>query len=649
MPKNPFESPLLGEIKKKPSQNKQGYEWEETLVDTGSFRPQTIKPLFDFDKLKWVYFLILFTFLIIFSRLFYLQIVLGETLREAAEENRYRVNRLPALRGVVYDRDNNLLVKNIPAFDVVVIPADLPKNENEKNKIWEELKSLIDIKAEELEILTKEIDYSSFQPFLIKKNIPRNQALILETKINEFAGIKIEKNPIREYAFPDDFSHILGYVGKISEEEFEENKKQNYQLIDYIGKDGIEKKYENNLRGINGMERVEVDSKGNIKKVVASQESIAGQNLILTINKDLQIKSREALERGMRSAHSKKGTVVILNPKNGEILSLVSMPSYNNNIFNRESKDSDYGDLISNSDQPLFNRTIGGLYPPASTIKPVMVAAGLEEGIITSSTIINDAGAIDVPNKYDPSVVYRFVSWDRSGLGLMNLFSAIAMSSDIYFYYIGGGFKEFRGLGAEKIVKYFKDFGLGRELGVDLPAEAGGLIPTPEWKKKIKNEEWYLGDTYHISIGQGDLLATPLQVASYTATVANGGKLFRPFIVKEIIDNNKNIVQENKEEIIREGFIKDDNIRLVKRGMRETVLSGSAKSLSSLPYEIAGKTGTAQHGGSDKTHAWFTAFAPYEHPEIVVVVLVEDGGEGSAVAVPIASEILEWYFNDIKT
>jgi penicillin-binding protein 2 len=230
----------------------------------------------------------------------------------------------------------------------------------------------------------------------------------------------------------------------------------------------------------------------------------------------------------------------------------------------------------------------------------------------------------------------------------MNLYSAMAESSDIYFYYVGGGYEDFNGLGADKIIQYYRKFGLGSKTGIDLPTEAEGLIPTPAWKEEVKGEEWYLGDTYHISIGQGDLLTTPLQVLSWTATVANGGQVLRPYLVKEGVDREKNVIFKNEKNVIREGFISDEYIDQVKRAMRETVLSGSGKLLSGLPVSSAGKTGTAQHGGSDKTHAWYTAYAPYEDPEIALVVLIEEGGEGHDAAVPVANDILKWYFENKK-
>ena len=584
-------------------------------------------------------------FIGLLSRAFYLQIILGDTYRQAAEENRYRVHILRAPRGVIYDKNGNLLVRNIPSLDVVAVPTDLPKSEEERKKIWEELQKIIDLTRSDLEKSIDKIDYSSYQPVLIKENISREQALILETKIRNLPGIKIEKNPIREYLSPERFAHILGYIGKISKEELKERDKENYQITDFIGKEGLELVYEEVLRGTKGKEQVEVDSFGNIKKIVAKEEPMTGKNLILTIDSELQAKALEILKKGAKGAHSNRAACVILNPQNGEILALISLPSYNNNFFSKGFSDQDYNLLMNDPDKPLYNRAISGLYPPGSTIKPIMAAAGLEEGIITPNTVINDTGSIDVPHKYDPNIVYHFVGWERSGLGPMNLFSAIAKSSDIYFYYVGGGFKDFSGLGVEKIIYYFKKFNLGTKLGIDLPAEAEGLVPSPEWKQAVKGEEWYLGDTYHISIGQGDLLSTPLQVASWTATIANGGTIFRPYIVKKIVEANNKVIQEKKPYIIREGFIHKEKLELVRQGMRETVISGSAKDLMRLSWAVAGKTGTAQHSENKKTHAWFTAFAPYEDPEIVVTVLIEEGGEGSRVAVPIVGEILEWYFN----
>ncbi len=647
MEKNPFIIPEIGHIEKKNKKGNEGYEWEETLVDSGPFRPRTVKPLFDYKKFKWVYFVIFIIFTIVWSRVFYLQIMSGDNLRSAAEENRYRIYNLSAPRGVIYDRNNNLLVKNIPAFDLVVIPADLPKNFEGKSNMLNDINKIISLDDEEKDIFLNETNNDSYEPVLVKKNLVRDEALIMEAKLDNFIGIKIEKNPIRDYLYPEEFAHILGYIGKISQEELEESN-NDYQAIDYIGKEGVEKKYENNLKGTKGKKQVEVDSVGNVRKTVAKEDAAEGQDLILTIDKDLQLESRRLLEEGLNKAKAKKGVCIAMNPKTGEILSFVNIPSYDDNLFSKGIKLEDYNKFLNDPDKPLYNRAVNGIYPPGSTIKPVMASAGLQEGVINENTTITDNGSIDVTNMYDASTVYHFVGWEKSGLGPMNVYSAIAKSSDIYFYYVGGGYEDFKGLGADKIIQYFRKFGLGAKTGIDLPSEAEGLIPTPAWKQEVKGEEWYLGDTYHISIGQGDLLTTPLQVLSWTSTVANGGQVLRPYLVKEGIDQDKNVIFENKKNVIRENFIDNKYINQVQRAMRETVLSGSGRLLSDLPVSSAGKTGTAQHGGSDQTHAWYTAYAPFEDPEIVLVVLVEEGGEGNEVAAPIANEILKWYFNNKK-
>lgn len=648
MDKNPFLIPEIGQIEKKDKKVSEGQEWEETLVDSGPFRPRTVKPLFDYKKFKWVYFVIFTIFIVVWGRVFHLQIITGNDLRSAAEENRYRIYNLSAPRGVFYDRNNSLLVKNVPAFDLVAIPADLPKEKDKKEEIVNMINQIVNLKEEEKDIFLNNTNSDSYEPVLVKKNVEREVALIMEAEVDKFKGIKVEKNPIREYIYPEEFSHILGYIGKISEKELEDLGKINndYQLIDYVGKEGVEKKYEKNLKGIKGKKQVEVDSIGNVRKTVAKEESVEGQDLILTIDKDLQLKSREILQNSIDKAKASKGVCITMNPKNGEVLSLVNIPSYDNNLFSTGIKVEDYKKLLNDPDKPLYNRAASGIYPPGSTIKPVMAAAGLQEGIIDINTTIIDRGSIDVVNKYNSDIVYHFVGWERSGLGPMNLYSAMAKSSDIYFYYVGGGYEDFEGLGAEKIIQYYRKFGLGSKTGIDLPTEVEGLIPTPAWKERVKEEQWYLGDTYHVSIGQGDLLTTPLQVLSWTATVANGGQVLRPYLVKEGVDRDKNILFKNEKNIVREGFIDDTHIEQVQRAMRETVLSGSGKLLSNLPVSSAGKTGTAQHGGGEETHASFIAFAPYEDPEIAIMVLVEDGGGGHDVAVPVANEVLKWYFGN---
>jgi len=289
----------------------------------------------------------------------------------------------------------------------------------------------------------------------------------------------------------------------------------------------------------------------------------------------------------------------------------------------------------------LFNRVISGEFPAGSTFKPVMAAAALQEKIINANTSFMSTGRLCVGEWFFPD-------WKAGGHGLTNVKKALADSVNTFFYYVGGGFGDFKGLGIDKIVKYAALFGLDKVTGIDLPNEASGFLPSQKWKEDTKNEVWYIGDTYHASIGQGDITVTPLQVANYTAAIANGGTLYEPHVVTKILDHNNNLITKIKPQVVRSNFISPENIKIVQEGMRQTITAGSGRSLNSLPVEVAGKTGTAQWSSTQATHAWFTGFAPYDQPEIAITVLVEAGGEGSTVAVPIVKEILQYYFGDSK-
>jgi penicillin-binding protein 2 len=349
-----------------------------------------------------------------------------------------------------------------------------------------------------------------------------------------------------------------------------------------------------------------------------------------------------------------KGAVVIMEPKTGAVKALVSVPGYDNNLFAHGISSADYQKLLSNKDLPLFNRAIAGQYPPGSTVKPMVALAGLEEGTITDKTTIVDRGVLVIPNQFNPGIAYNFYGWNHGGLGPLDVYSAIARSSDIYFYTVGGGHPDSPNiknpLGANRLASWYRKFGVGSLLGIDLPGEKTGVVADPAWKENYFKSDailrkWYLGDTYHISIGQGDMLVTPLQMAEWTSVIANGGVGYKPQLVQKIVDQNGQTVLEPKPEELVHQFGKPENWKIVQTAMRDTVLYGSAKQLLSLPITSAGKTGTSQFDGSDpsRTHAWFTSYAPYEDPKIVVTVLVEAGGEGHAEAEPIAKQILQWW------
>ncbi|HHE45830.1 MAG TPA: penicillin-binding protein 2, partial [Candidatus Moranbacteria bacterium] len=458
-------------------------------------------------------------------------------------------------------------------------------------------------------------------------------ALVIMAKAQELPGVFIEKTAIRFYDNGAIFSSIIGYDGKITKKELDQNSE--YSLTDYIGKTGLEKSYEKELRGINGKKQLEVDALGRVKKDLGAISPIPGDDLILNVDEDLQKKIYDSLQEILQKTKTKMAAAVAINPQNGGVLSMVSLPSFDNNLFARGITSQEFNALISNKSLPLLNRCISGEYPPGSTIKPVVAIAALSEGIITPTTIINGLGGrIKIGS-------YYFRDWRAHAPS--DVCSAIAESNDIFFYTIGGCYGKIKGLGIDKMKKYENLFGLGRPTGVDIPGEASGLIPNKSWKLKTIGEKWYIGDSYHAAIGQGYVTVTPLQLTNYIATIANGGNLYSPRIVNRIKTNSgqEKIVTPK---LVRSQIVNPDIIDVVKKGMRMTVTSGTAQALKTLPVAVAGKTGTAQFGTQGKTHSWFTAFAPYNHPTIAITVLVENGGEGNSAALPVVKDVLQWYF-----
>jgi len=400
----------------------------------------------------------------------------------------------------------------------------------------------------------------------------------------------------------------------------------------------LEYSWEKELKGINGHKNIEVDAFGRRKKVVSELEPVAGYNLKLSLDLDLQRQAEIVTKSWLLKTKTSRAAVIAMDPRNGHILALVSLPAYNNNLFARGLSQEEYDVFLNDENHPLFNRAISGELPSGSTIKPVVAAAALQEKIISENTSFLSVGGIYIGQWFFPD-------WKAGGHGLTDVRKALAESVNTFFYYIGGGYQDFVGFGVDRLVTYMRLFGFGEKTGIDLNGESAGFVPTPSWKEETKNEAWYIGDTYHIAIGQGDILVTPLQVANFTAAIANGGTLYRPSLVQSLLAENNQKIKDISPEIIRRDFIDPYNLQVVREGMRQTVTAGSARSLRVLPVSVAGKTGTAQWSSTKENHAWFTGFAPYENPEIVITVLVEEGREGSEVSVPIAQEILNWYFS----
>jgi len=566
--------------------------------------------------LQGSFFFVVLIFILLFVKTFQLQVLDNKKYAALSDDNKFIIHLINADRGVIYDSKGNQIVFNKPSFDLILNKDLLPEDELERIKILQDVSEIINQDYQEFENKEK-----------VLENLDHQTLVSLETKINDLPGFHIKHNSIRYYK--EGLSHIIGYTSTVNN----------------IGIDGLEKTYENILKKDPGKIKIEQDVYGNIlsKEIVSLPQS--GNSLVLWLDSDLQKKIEQVLRETLENTGSKKAVGVALDPKTGGIMALVSMPSYDNNLFSKGANQKELENLLIDPEQPLFNRVISGLYPTGSTIKPLIAAAALEEEIISSKKEINCKGQISIPHRYDPDIIYYRKDWRIHGVTSME--KAIAESCNVYFYTIGGGYGNQEGLGPSRIKKYVELFGWGSKTGVDLPGEASGLIPYPDWKKEIKGENWWDGDTYNLSIGQGDISVTPLQVAASFVAIANGGTLFKPKVVKEIINNN--VIESVNPEIWRQSFINIDNLEIIRRGMRKAVTGqgspyASSVLLNSLPVSAAAKTGTAQTPIKDFYHNWITVFAPYEDPEIVLVIMIENVKDLQAAALPSAKNILQYYF-----
>jgi penicillin-binding protein 2 len=656
---------IVQEGKLKFSKLKDSYHragWIEDSFLSGDSERETVGRSFDLSKLKLITWFIIFFFGVLLIRIFSLQVVKGDEYYDLAQGNRLRVHQIAPKRGVIYDRNLNPLVQNGANFILYLTPIDLPKSDYERNEIIRKVSNLLSYGPElrnqdnagDISLVADSPYFAeisaaldnisdplvAYQPLFVADNIPYDTALLLYLEADKLPGVIITNQSHREYINSGalSLSHVLGYTGKVSSEELEKYG-QEYSLIDYIGKTGIERFWESELRGTSGKKHIEVDALGKEKKVVSQIPALDGHNLKLSLDLELQQTIEAILQTTFQKIGEHKASVIALDPNNGEVLALVSWPTYNNNDFSKGISPTIYQSLLDNEQQPLFNRAISGEVPSGSTIKPVISLAALAEGVINENTSFLSVGGIRIGQWFFPD-------WKAGGHGVTNVKKAIAESVNTFFYYIGGGFGDFKGLGLEKIVDYLKAFGIGTQTGIDIPGEANGFVPTEGWKKEAKDELWYIGDTYHLAIGQGDLLVTPLQVANYTAFFANGGTLYRPHLVKEILDADNNLYQSVPTEIVKDKIASQENIEIVRQGMRQAVSDGSARRLQSIKVPVAGKTGTAQWSSQKPNHAWFTGFAPFDNSQISLTILIEEGGEGSVTAVPIAEQVFYWYFNN---
>lgn len=578
----------------------------------------------------------LLVMLLFLGRTFNFQILQHDDFFALAEDNKEINELIVPKRGVIYDQDRKQLVSNIGSFDLVLHKRRLPDVGISRAKMMEKIASVVDKKTEEVR---KEVEKSEFGQVLVGKNLSHEQLISAKTKLGDKPGIEIVENAARDYKYGELFAHVIGYTGKISQEELSNSK--NYSPTSYVGKSGLEKFYEEVLRGEPGVKRIKKDARGNFLSEEVVSEPHPGKSLVLGIDKELQEKSTQALHRILEKYGIKKGVVIASDPRDGTIRALVSLPTFNTNLFSQGITRKQYQRIKKTPGGPMFNKATAGVFPTGSIIKPLEAAGGLEEEVITPNTTINCKGKIEVKNKYTGEM-RAFRDWTTHGI--TDVRKAIAESCNVFFYSVGGGHGKIEGMGAEKVKEWVRKFGWGQKTGIDLPDESKGTLPG-------FGSNWTLGDTYHFSIGQGPIAIPPVQVMSSFAAVANGGTLYHPRIVTEIIDNNENEFRKTKPEVIRKNIASEQNLKVVREGMKQAVTSpeGSSHVLNDLPVTAAAKTGTAQTGEKNHHHDWIGVFAPYEEPEIVLTVLiVNDEGE-HMTATLVAKEILNSYFQKEET
>ncbi len=579
---------------------------------------------------------VLVLFALTLVRLWHLQVSEGDQYRSLSENNRVRLKRVRATRGTILDRNGNVLVDNRPSFDLVMVPEDA----HDVPRTIAALTRLLGDRAGDLEgAVAAASSRPPFEEVMLQRDLSWESIVALETHQFELPGVSVQVGPRRTYPFGKVAAHLLGYVGEVNQRELKE--RQGYHLGDLIGKAGAERYWENYLRGTDGGQQVEVDAVGRKLRVLSEVEETPGNNLVLTIDRDLQLAAEDALG-------DYEGAVVAIDPRNGEVLAMVSRPAFDPNVFARGIRRAEWRSLLEDRKRPLNSKAIQGTYPPGSTFKVIMAAAALEEGVINPFTQIFCGGGIFFGNR-------TFRCWRKGGHGSLNVHEALVRSCDVFFYQVG------QRLGVDTIAEYAHRFGLGAPTGIALEHESSGIIPSSAWKRQRFGEPWYAGETLSVSIGQGYVTATPLQMANAMAAIANGGTLYRPQFVKRVENSDGSVVAEEQPVKLGDLGFKKTTILQIRQALSDVVNSshGTGSKARLRTVEVGGKTGTSQVGklGAErlkqhgmarerKDHAWFIAFAPVASPEIAVAVLAEHAGEhGGTVAAPIARKVIAHYFN----
>lgn len=632
-----------------------------------------------------------------------LQITGFDAYTVRAIDNRQQRLTLPAPRGVVYDRNGVLLAQNVPAISVLITPALLPEDSGRLAELYARLSELTGVPVSTppldagnatgnrigddspspgiQELVFLQETNAPYRPVVIAPDISREQALVLGAELRTMPGVQLEVRALRDYPTGALTAHVVGYMGPITEDQSDFYVNLGFDPArDRIGYAGIENRMQDVMAGRNGYKEVEVDVAGReLRTLGEGQAPVPGQSVVLTIDVRLQAAAAAALANRMKIENQiaqadtnplrppqpvTNGVAIAINPQTGEVLAMVSLPTYDNTMFSRFIPATYYQEMADHPYKPLFNNAISGEYPPGSVFKVAVAAGALQEGVVTAEQEIFDPGEIIITNRYfpnDPGKTRRVVCYNRAGHGDVNFIRGIAVSCDVYFYALGGGYEaggvKDGGLGIDRLHKYATMLGFDQLTGIELPGERKGLIPTRDWKRLNIGENWSTGDTYIASIGQGYVLSTPLQVLmAYTPFINRDGFVRKPTLIREVRDGEGNVLRTASVQNHLQTALTPYVIDQVSLGLRQVMIDGTGKKLGVEGINLAGKSGTAEYCdnvaqaanrcqyGAWPAHAWMVAYAPYEKPEIAVVVFVYSGEEGSTVAGPVAQEIIDAYF-----
>ena len=580
---------------------------------------------------------VLVVFGVLILRLWFLQIVNGRIYRTSSENNRIHLRSIPPFRGIIFDRDGEILVGNRPSFDLCTIPEEVQNRED----LFRRLNHLIGLDPKlAAQKLAQAPRRYPFRPVSLKIDITRDELALIETHRFNLPGVIIKARPLRHYLYENLLSHFIGYLGEISEKELKSGRYPNNNAGDLIGRSGVERKWQSFLHGMQGGEQVEVDAAGRQIRAISRRPPVSGSSICLTIDKDLQLLAEEQLK-------GKKGAIVAMDPNNGKILALASSPSFDPNLFTKGIDKETWGEIASSKDYPLQNRALSSQYPPGSVFKIAVALAGLEEGVITPEEEIVCKGIYHLGK-------HPFYCWKKHGHGVVSFRRALIESCDVYFYHLG------KRLGVDKIAEYARRLGLGVKTGLDVGQERPGLIPTSAWKLRRFGVPWQGGETISVSIGQSFVLVTPIQMATLISAIFNGGMLYQPQVTEWIGEPEAKKLYEFVPKLTRKVEIKKEWLELVREALTGAVNEphGTGSRAKFKQILVAGKTGTAQVVTLEKEkelgaegevpyqfrdHAWFVAAAPADSPTIALSILIQHGGHGGAAAAPIAKEILRAY------